>query len=126
MGNITGQFSATVPGGPALNLKLQVPYQSYDVTSATIPASALSVALEIQPSTTAGDVVFVVVYSDQYGAGLTYKVDSGTTAFALDAPHIMMGGAVAYMNPTAPPQKLTFSNALTKDANVQVVVGRKT
>jgi len=125
MGNITGQFSATVPGGPALNLKLQVPYQSYDVTSATIAASASNVALEIQPSTTVGDVVFVVVYSDQYGAGLTYKVDSSTTVVVLDQPHIMMGGAVNYMNPAAPPQKLTFSSALTKDANVQVVVGRK-
>jgi uncharacterized membrane protein len=125
MGNITGNFQASVPGGPALNLKLQVPYQSYDVTSATIAASASNVALEIQPSTTVGDVVFVVVYSDQYGAGLTYKVDGGTTAIALDAPHIMMGGAVAYMNSAAPPQKLTFTSTLTKDANVQVVVGRK-
>ena len=125
MGNITGQFQATVPGGPALSFKLQVPYQSYDVTSATIAANAANVALDVQPSTTPGDVVFVVVSSDQYGSGLTYKVDGGATAYALDAPHIMMGGAVAYMNAAAPPQKLTFTSTLTKDANVQVVVGRK-
>lgn len=125
MGNITGQFSATVPGGPALSLKLQIPYQSYDVTSATIAASAANIDMDVQPSTTPGDVIFVVVYSDQYGAGLTYKVDGGATAYVLDGPHIMMGGAVAYMNAAAPPQKLTFTSTLTKDANVQVVVGRK-
>ena len=125
MGNITGQFSATVPGGPALSLKLQIPYQSYDVTSAPIAANAANVVLDVQPSTTPGDVVFVVVYSDLYGAGLTYEVDGGGTAYALDAPHLMMGGAVNYMNAVAPPQKLTFTSTLAKDANVTVVVGRK-
>jgi uncharacterized membrane protein len=126
MTNITGQIQATVPGGPAINLPLQVPYQSYDVTSATIAASATNVVLDVQPSTTPGDVIFVAVSSDQYGTGLTYKVDGGATAYVLDYPHIMMGGAVAYMNATAPPQKLTFTSTLTKDANVRVVVGRKT
>jgi hypothetical protein len=38
----------------------------------------------------------------------------------------MLGsGAVGFMNAGAPPQKLTFSSTLAKDANVQIVVGRK-
>jgi len=67
------------------------------------------------------------VSSDTYGAGLTYKVDGSSDAHAVDAPHVMLGsGAVGFMNAGAPPQTLTFSSTLTKDANVQVVVGRKT
>ena len=39
---------------------------------------------------------------------------------------MMLGsGAVGFMNAGAPPQILTFSSTLTKDAHVQVVVGRK-
>jgi hypothetical protein len=126
MSNMTWQFQAAIPGGPAFTINQpNIPVQAYDVASATIGAGASSVDVGVQPSSSAGDVVLVVVSSDTYDAGLTYKVDGGT-AHALDAPHVFLGaGAVGFMNGGAPPQKLTFSSSLAKDAKIQVVAGRK-
>jgi len=127
MSNITWQFQASIPGGPAFTISQpNIPVAAYDVASATIAAGASNIDVSVQPSSTAGDVVLVVVSSDTYDAGLTYKVDGGATAHALDAPHVMLGaGAVSFMNGGAPPQKLTFSSSLAKDVNIQVVAGRK-
>jgi hypothetical protein len=127
MSNITWQFQATIPKGPAFTLNTPpITIQAYDVVATTIAAGASGFAVKVQPSTTAGDIVFVAVSSDLYDAGLTYKVDSSTDVHALDGPLVMLGaGAVGFMNTGAPPQTLTFSSTLGKDANVQIVVGRK-
>jgi hypothetical protein len=127
MSNITWQFQAAIPGGPAFAIdQPPIAVQAYDVASATIAAGASNIDVNVQPSSTVGDVVFLMVSSDLYGAGLTYVVDGGTDVHALDGPHVMLGsGAVGFMNAAAPPQVLTFSSTLAKDAHVQVVVGRK-
>jgi len=127
MSTITWQFQATIPSGPAFTVSQPpIAVQAYDVASATIAKGASGIDVSVQPSSTPGDVVFVAVTSDQYGAGLTYKVDGSSDTHALDAPHVLLGaGAVGFMNAGAPPQKLTFTSTLTKDANVQVFVGRK-
>lgn len=127
MSEITWQFQASIPGGPAFSItQPNIAVGAYDVASATIAAGASNIDIVIQPSSSPGDVVFMVVSADTYGAGLTYKIDGGATAHALDAPHVMLGaGAVGFMNSGAPPQKLTFSSTLAKDANIQVVAGRK-
>jgi hypothetical protein len=128
MSKIAWQFQASIPGGPAFNItQPDIAVGAYDVASATIGAGGSNVDVVVQPSSSPGDVVFMVVSSDTYDAGLTYKIDGGPTAHALDAPHVMLGaGAVGFMNGGAPPQKLTFSSTLAKDANIQVVAGRKT
>ena len=127
MSDITWQFQVSIPGGPAFTItQPTIKVAAYDVASATIGAGASNVDVVVQPSTTAGDVLLVVVSSDTYDPGLTYKIDGGATAHALDAPHVMLGaGAVGFMNAGAPPQKLTFSSTLAKDAKIQVVAGRK-
>ena len=127
MSNITWQFQASIQGGPTFTINQPaIVVGAYDVASATIKAGTSNIDVVVQPSSTAGDVVFVVVSSDTYDAGLSYKIDGGATAHALDAPHVMLGaGAVGLMNAGAPPQKLTFSSTLAKDANIQVVAGRK-
>ena len=127
MSTITWQFQATIPGGPAFTINQPpIAIDAYDVASATIAAGATGVDVTVQPSTTPGDVVLVIVNSDLFDAGLTYVVDGGTATHALDAPHVLLGsGAVGFMNGGAPPQTLTFDSTLPKDANVQVVVGRK-
>jgi hypothetical protein len=124
---ITWQFQASILGGPAFNItQPNIAVGAYDVASATIAAGTSNIDVVVQPSSSPGDVVFMVVSSDTYDVGLTYKIDGGATAHALDAPHVMLGaGAVSFMNAGAPPQKLTFSSTLAKDANIQVVAGRK-
>jgi hypothetical protein len=125
--NVTWQFQAAIPGGPAFTLNQpNIPIGAYDVSTLTVPASTSNVPVPIQPSSASGDVVFVVVSSSIYDPGVNYSVDALAIAHVLDGPHVLMGaGAVSFLNNTAPPQKLTFNNTLTKDINVQVVVGRK-
>jgi hypothetical protein len=127
MSDITWQFQVSIPGGPAFTItQPTITVAAYDVASAKIGAGASNIDVAVQPSSTPGDVVIVVVSSDTYDPGLTYKIDAGATAHALDAPHVMLGaGAVGLMNGGAPPQKLTFSSTLAKDANIQVIAGRK-
>jgi hypothetical protein len=126
MSNITWQFQASIPNGPSFTLNTPViAVQAFDSASATIVKGATNVPVIVQPSSSAGDVVFVAVWSDVYGAGLTYTIDGSGTAHPLDAPHVMLGaGAVGMMNGGAPPQKLVFSSTLTQDANIKVVAGR--
>ena len=127
MSKIAWQFQASIPGGPAFNItQPDIAVGAYDVASATIGAGGSNIDVVVQPSSSPGDVVFMVVSSDTYDAGLTYKIDGDATAHALGAPHVMLGaGAVGFMNGGAPPQKLTFSSTLAKDANIQAVAGRK-
>lgn len=127
MSDITWQFQASIPGGPAfLITQPSITVAAYDVASATIVAGVSNVDVAVQPSSTPGDVVFVVVSSDVYDSGLTYTIDGGADTHALDAPHVMLGaGAVGFMTGGPPPQTLTFSSTLTKDANIQVIAGRK-
>ena len=127
MGKINWQFQGAIPGGPAFTINQPtIAVDAYDVAAVTIPATASNVEVPIQPSSGAGDVVFLVVSSSQYDPGLSYTVDALGVSHALDGPHILIGsGAVGLLNSAAPPQKLTFNSTLSKDANVQVVVGRK-
>jgi hypothetical protein len=129
MTNITWTFQASIQGGPGITINQPaIVVGAYDVASATIKAGASNIDVSVQPSPTKDDVVFVVVTvvpPDTYDAKLTYTIDGGATAHALDAPHLMLGaGAVGFMNAGAPPQKLTFSSQLAKDVNIQVVAGR--
>jgi len=127
MSNINWQFQATIPGGPVVILNQPIiPVDAYDVVSLTMKAGTSNVAVPIQPSVTAGDVVFLIISSNIYDVGVNYTVDGLSAVHDLDGPHVLLGsGAVSFLNNTAPPQKLTFNNTLTKDINLQVVVGRK-
>lgn len=127
MVNINWQFQTTIPGGPAFILNqpaLQV--DAYDVVTAKITATATNIAVPIQPSSGAGNVLFLIVSAGQYDAKLTYTVDKIKNTLTLDGPHMLVGsGAVSLLNSNAPPQTLTFSNGTATDINVQIVVGRK-
>jgi hypothetical protein len=127
MTNINWQFQAAIPGGPSVLLNQpSIPVAAYDVAAVGIPAGSSNVALPIQPSAAAGDVIFLVVSSSLYDPGINYTVDALTVAHVLDGPHVLLGsGAVSFLNSSAPPQKLVFNSTAAKDANVQVVVGRK-
>jgi hypothetical protein len=125
MPNVNWQFQAAIPGGPSVLLNQPgIPIAAYDVAAVEIAAGA-SADVPIQPSSTANDVVFLVVSSDVYDAAIKYTVDALTVKYSLDGPHVLLGsGAVGFLNSSAPPQKLVFNNGSAKNANVQVVVGR--
>jgi hypothetical protein len=127
MTTINWQFQAAIPGGPSVLLNQpMLTVAAYDVAAVDVAAGASNVPLPIQPSSGAGDVIFLVVSSSLYDPGINYTVDALPAAHVLDGPHVLLGsGAVGLLNSSTPPQKLTFNSTAAKDANVQVVVGRK-
>jgi hypothetical protein len=127
MVNLTWQFQAAVPGGPSLTINQpSLQLGAYDVVSVTVPASTSGFVVPVQPSTTAGDVILLVVVSSKYDAGITYTVDALGVSQTLDGPHMLVGsGAVSLLNSAAPPQKLIVANTLTSDITLQVLAGRK-
>jgi hypothetical protein len=127
MVNITWQFQVAVPGGPALTINQpNIQLGAYDVVSVNVPAATSGFVVPVQPSTTAGDVILLVVSSSQYDPGISYTVDALGVSHSLDGPHMLLGsGAVSLLNGAAPPQKLTFNNTLTSDITLQVLAGRK-
>lgn len=127
MTSINWQFQAAFLGGPSVLLNQpSMTVAAYDVAAVDVPAGSSSVPLPIQPSSGAGDVIFLVVSSSLYDPGVNYTVDALPAAHVLDGPHLLLGsGAVGFLNSSAPPQKLIFNSTAAKDAKVQVVVGRK-
>jgi hypothetical protein len=126
MPNVNWQFHAAIPGGPSLLLNQPgIPIAAYDVAVVDIAPGVSGIDVLIQPSSSTGDVVFLVVSSSVYDPGINYTVDALTVKRVLDGPHVLLGsGAVGLLNNTAPPQKLVFNNTSTKKASVQVMVGR--
>ena len=126
MSSINWQFQAAIAGGPSSTLSQKLAVDAYDVVNATVPTGGAATSVPIQPSSTAGDVLFVVVSSSQYDPKVSYTVDALGVAHELDAPHILTGaGAVGLLNSAASPQTLVFTNNLANDITVQVIVGRK-
>jgi hypothetical protein len=115
-----------VGGGPKVSESDFLTCDAYDKIEVVVEAGAGDKAVEVQPSTASGQVQFLLIKSDQYGDGLTYKVnDAGAQGIKLDALQLLMGeGAVGLLGAT-PPQKLLFSNQLGSDASVEILVGRK-
>lgn len=83
--------------------------------------------VEVQPSTTGGQVKFLAITSDRFGDDtnfLSYKVNaSGSPAITLDQPVILGGeGGVSILDPA--PISLFFSSTIVQDATIHIVVGR--
>ena len=78
----------------------------------------------MQPGET-GDVQFLLIRSDRYGEGLTYKVNGAGAAVTLDQPQFFLGtGAVGVLG--AAPKTLEVENKLasTEDVSLEILVGR--
>lgn len=114
-------------GGPRFAANRVLAVDAYDVIGAAIPAGKSDVEVEVLPGGSTA-VSFLALFSDWYGADLSYKINSSANpAHTLDEPHVFSGaGAVSIFD--AKPQKLFFSNATSgpaaKDALVQILVGR--
>lgn len=126
MADIKWNFQAAVAGGPSVALSQPgITVDAYDVVQVALPDGASGTAVSIQPSSSASEMALVVISSDEYGAKLTYQVDSVGATNVLDGPHVLIGsGAVSFLHPGGAPSSLSFTNHLGKTANVSVLVGR--
>ncbi len=122
---INWTLNVQVVGGPKLSASSTLALDAYDKIQVGIEAGAADKKVEVQPGG-AGHVRFLLITSDPYGEELTYKVnDSGSTkVIKLDGPHLLVGkGAVELLDPA--PSSLFFSSSLTKDAAVEILIGRE-
>jgi hypothetical protein len=133
---INWTLNVQIAGGPKISAIDTMDVEAYDKIQITVENGS-STRVEVQPSSMTGQVQFLLISSDYYGAGLTYVVnppDSGAepVPIALDGPHIFIGpGTVKLLDPASGPQTLVFTNNLSDpdtgdpvQATVQILVGR--
>lgn len=112
-----------VVGGPKVAGTGLVEADAYDNVEVTV-GGGTTVAVEVQPATTAGRVKLLLVRSDNY-ADLTYKIAEAAALgdVDLDSQLVLVGeGALKLVG--AAPKTFTFTNNGTVDANVQILVAR--
>lgn len=108
-----------------------MPITAYDLIEVVIPGavdigSATDTVVDVQPTAAAGQVLYLSIHSNRYGANLEYDVDGGASNVALDGPQVFIGqGAIALLG--AVPEQLTFRNGLGDglNATVTILVGRQ-
>jgi hypothetical protein len=117
-----------VVGGPTVPIIDKVEPEAYEKIQITVSAGAADKEMNLQPG---GNNLaeFLLIKSSSYKDAdplhtLTYKVnDTGATAITLDGPHIFIGkGAVGILD--AAPTKLFFTNSLSNDVTIDILIGR--
>lgn len=125
---INWTLNVQVVGGPKILASDTIDVDAYDKIDVTIEPDASEKEVQIQPGDL-GQVQFLLIKSDQYGDGLTYKVNAANDEIKLDALQVLIGdGAVGLFKES--PEKLLFTNNLILDgdkipASIQIFVGRK-
>jgi hypothetical protein len=129
MAQIIVRANIVVPNGPKFALNRTIEIDAYDQIEATLKAATGTTSLTATQTTvplipnTVGQVEFIAIVSDWFGDDLTYTVNAGTVVHKFDQPLLLTGeGAASLLDPTA--TKLIFSNASTKDAKIQILIGR--
>lgn len=96
---------------------------AYDKISVQLAGNATDVDVEVQPSTTGGDVELLVLTASSYEADVTYGA-AGPTEFTLNGPVTLIGsGAVSLL--AAAPQTLRFTNPNADPVDIEILVGRQ-
>lgn len=128
--NVT--MNIQVVKGPTLSETLEQEVEAYDKIDVTIATAAKDKEVELQPGSASGQVKFLMINladSDDYGSKVTYTVNVPSTDAStpkvtpLDAAQVLVGeGAVKLLD--SAPKSLFFTNALTNDISVQILIGR--
>lgn len=110
-----------ITAGPKVYESQKTPVDAYDKISVVVAPGTSDV--ELQPGT-ANKVSLLVIKSSKYDKKLTYSPDAGTTTYAVDGPHVLIGaGAVALLK--TDPKTLQFVNGTTEDIAIDILVGRE-
>ena len=103
--------------GPQINTSGNFQVEAYDKVDVTIAAGG-NQQVDLFPGA-AGALRCLVIVPALPDEQLTYDV--GGTAVALDAPHVLLGGAVGLAGDAT---SLTFDNQTAVDATISIFVGR--
>ena len=111
-----------VVGGTSVPISSEMAVDAYEKIQVAVPAGTTNLTLNLQPDG-ARLADFLLIKSSAYGDTLTYKVNTSTTPIILNGPHVFIGnGAVAILDSS--PTKLLFSNGLTSDVTIDILLGR--
>ncbi len=120
---ITWSAQIDVAAGPRLPANGSIDVEAYDRIAITLEAGAAGVDVELQPGG-AGQVVLLMVKASEYDPAITYSADGGGTAFALDAPLILIGaGAIDLLG--GPPNTFQWDNGTVAAVHIDIFIGRK-
>lgn len=135
---IRWMLDVQVQGGPKISASDTIDIDAYDKIEVSLDNDGVEKNVEIQPSSTGGQVQFILICSDHYDDLIVYTIKDSTAAvintIKLDSPQLFMGdGAVGLLDtePTdttskTPPTSLYFANTSTHpSASIQILVGRK-
>jgi hypothetical protein len=126
---ITWSLNVQVASGPKITGTDTLEVDAYDTIEVTVPKKTGGVdgtaSAEVQPLTP--DKVKLLVITSSVYKDLTYAVDGtgGATGVKLDAQQLFVGAGAVGLLGVGGPKKITFTNAGTADALVQIFVGRK-
>jgi hypothetical protein len=128
MADITINAQIAIPNGPKIDFNRTLAIEAFDKIDVTVPSGANDKEVQLQPGG-AGQVQFLLIVADWYGADLSYKVNKASgTLRMLDQPHVFPGTGAVSMLDAAALASLFFSNSTTgakaKDAKVQILIGR--
>ena len=94
--NITIGAAVSVAGGPSIKSSHTLPVDAYDLIDVAIADGAGELVVEVQPSSAAGQVQFLLVSASQFNPNLTYRVnDPANPAHALDRALLLTDGGAA-------------------------------
>ncbi len=120
---INYSMSFQVVGGVSIPVTGKIEPEAYEKIQVDVPAGESDLATNLQPTgTNLGE--FLLIKSSVYGEALTYKVnDAAATPISLDGPHVFIGkGAMAILN--SAPTQLLFSNGLSGNVTIDILLGR--
>lgn len=130
--NIQWTTKVLVDGSTEMSLSRSISVEALDSIKVTILGSGNGTPdenreVEVQPSTTSGQVKFLAITADRFGDAskfLSYKVNSSANpAITLDQPVVLAGeGGVSVLDPA--PTSLFFSSTYVQDVTIHIVVGR--
>lgn len=124
---INWTLKVQVAEGPRMSVSKSVAVQAYDKINVVIEDGASGQEVQVQPGGE-GQVQFLLIGSDYYGADLSYSVNAPEAASEdrtkLDALQLFVGdGAVGLLDSS--PETLYFYNGLGEAASITILVGRK-
>ena len=115
--------SVAIAGGPSISQPGVTTVDAYDRVEFLIKATEKKSVDLVPMSATMAKIQFLLITSDYLGDKLTFQVSNSGPVVKLDAIQLLMGSAIAFL--PAVPSSLQFDNsANSKDANVQILVGR--
>lgn len=118
----------SVAGGPSILVSREITVEAYDKIDVTVGANATDKEVEIQPGSST-QVQMLLIKSSKYGTGadigkLKYKVhNTSADEIILDQEQLFLGqGAVGLLGANL--DKLLFTNTLTEDVAIEILIGR--